>query len=264
MTLRQSQQLAGLLVVAIGIAFLLEVPARAAETKVVVRAKAKDAMFIGTSIGGARVIIRESHSGAILAQGLTHGGTGNRQKVMGEIHKRGAPMSDADTAKFETVLDLQEPVLATVEVFAPSSQGHSAIRSSIQVWLIPGRHLVGDGLIVEIPGFAVTVLGPQRAEKISLSTGKAVVPITANVVMMCGCPVERGGLWDADRYRVEALILQDGVSSGSIPLTYAGKTNTFEARLEVTAPGDYELQVYAYDSVSGNTGLDATVFRVIK
>ncbi len=40
----------------------------AIETRIIVRAKAKDAKFLGSSIGGAQVIIKDKLSGQILLQ----------------------------------------------------------------------------------------------------------------------------------------------------------------------------------------------------
>ena len=51
----------------------------AVQTKLVVRAKSKDAKFIGTKMGGAMVVIRDSETGRGLAEGLTAGGTGDLQ-----------------------------------------------------------------------------------------------------------------------------------------------------------------------------------------
>ena len=85
--------------------------AQSQETKVIVRAKAKDAKFIGSSIGGAYVAIKDAQNGRILAEGLTSGGTGNTNKIMKSAHERHVALSDANTAKFETSLSLEKPVL---------------------------------------------------------------------------------------------------------------------------------------------------------
>ncbi len=74
--------------------------------------------------------------------------------------------------------------------------------------------------------------------------------------------MEPGGLWDADRYEIKARILRDGRSAGEIPLRYAGTSSQFEGTVEAREPGTYEVQVYAYDPVTGNTGLDRTTFMV--
>ncbi|MBT5659166.1 MAG: hypothetical protein HOJ02_03315, partial [Rhodospirillaceae bacterium] len=51
--------------------------ASAEPTRLTVRVMAKDAKFIGTSIGGARITIRDVDTGELLAQGVTEGSTGN-------------------------------------------------------------------------------------------------------------------------------------------------------------------------------------------
>lgn len=238
--------------------------AGAVETTVVVRAKAKDAMFIGTSFGGARVVVRNAETGEILAQGLTEGGTGAQDLVMAETIRRGAAVADARTARFKAVLNLNEPTLVTIEAMAPQGQGQAMIRASTQVWLIPGKALGVDGLILDIPGFAVDLLEPRAAVRIGLTDGKAAIPISANVVMMCGCPVTPGGLWDAARYEVGAMIFRDGDVIGTVPLTYAGEPSKFVGMVEVHSSGTYDLRVYAYDPQTGNTGVDRTVIRVVE
>jgi hypothetical protein len=82
--------------------------------------------------------------------------------------------------------------------------------------------------------------------------------------MMCGCPIEPGGLWDANRYEVKALIRRNGAPAGSVALAYAGSTSQFAGVLTVETPGTYEAVVYAFDASNGNTGLDRTTFVVVK
>lgn len=49
----------------------------AVPTKIMIRAKARDAKFIGNSPGGAYIIVRNKVNQQILAEGKTTGGTGN-------------------------------------------------------------------------------------------------------------------------------------------------------------------------------------------
>ena len=72
------------------------------ETRIIVRAKAKDAKFIGTSIGGAYVIIKDANTGKTLAEGLISGSTGNTDRIMKKAHERHVNLSDDQTAKFHT------------------------------------------------------------------------------------------------------------------------------------------------------------------
>ena len=156
----------------------------ATETRVMIRARTKDAKFIGTSMGGALVVIRKADTGEVLASGLTSGGTGDTKRIMNDPHVRGALITDLSTAGFEAKLDLAEPTFVTVEVSGPMGQRQSVAKSTVQTWLIPGRNVAGDGLMVEIPGFAVNVAAPRAHEVIALEGGKARVPLAANVVMM--------------------------------------------------------------------------------
>lgn len=240
------------------LAFLWQTAA-AVPTTLLVRAQAKDAKFIGSSIGGARIIIREAASGRILADGFTEGSTGNTQRIMQEAHSRYKPLADAETAGFTATLDLEQPVFVTVEGYAPWQQPQARIKVETQLWLIPGKNITGDGLILEFPGFVVNVLSPQTHESTAAGT---TVPITANVVMMCGCPVTEGGLWDATQYEVAAIIEKDGKKLKEIPLRLSEKASTFRGELAAPAPGLYQVSVYAYDPKTGNTGVSTTNFIV--
>lgn len=157
--------------------------AQAAETRVVVRARAKAAKFIGTSMGGVRVVIRDTDTGEVLARGITSGGTGNTTRLMSGTAV-GQPVSDETAAGFEAVLDIVEPKLVTIEVSGPLAQRQSLASSSTQIWLIPGKHITGDGVILEIPGFAVDIISPQAHATLDAAAGKAIVRVEANIVMM--------------------------------------------------------------------------------
>jgi hypothetical protein len=76
--------------------------------------------------------------------------------------------------------------------------------------------------------------------------------------------VTPGGLWDANKYEVRAIVKHNGVVSSTIPLAFANKASTFDGTLEVTKEGIYELTVYSFDSATGNSGLDKTTFMVTK
>ncbi len=156
----------------------------AVPTTVTVRAKSKDAKFIGSSMGGALVVIRDAETGDILAQGLTTGGTGDTQKIMVDPVKRGIPVSDMSTAKYEATLDINEPKFVTIEVSGPMGHKQSVAKSTTQIWILPGRNIEGDGVMVEIPGFSVGLLAPQPHETFKLSDSGITVPVRANIVMM--------------------------------------------------------------------------------
>jgi hypothetical protein len=230
-------------------------------TELVVRAKARDGKFIGSSIGGAWVRIRNADSGAVLAEGLTEGSTGNTDLIMREPHRRYLQIAE-DAAAFRATLQLSEPTFVTVEVSAPYIKRQARTSSQTQLWLIPGRPVSGDGLIIEVPGMIVDVLSPQTHRYVPLSEGPFA--ITANVVMMCGCILTAGGVWDGDAVEVMALVDRNGERLASIPLKMQKQMNTFSAPFMPADPGEYRFTVYAYDPRTGNSGVDQTSFVITR
>ncbi|MDT0686603.1 hypothetical protein [Autumnicola psychrophila] len=226
----------------------------AQQTSVMVRAKAKDAKFIGSSIGGAKIYIKNAETGEILVEGLTTGSTGNTEKIMNNPWKRNQDLSEEGTAGFLANIDLEEPVFVTVEAHAPINKKQATVVSSTQLWLIPGKDISGDGIVLEVPGFVVDILSPQTHERIPETNE---VQIMANIVLMCGCPVTEGGIWDASQYEVKALISSDGEQVKELDMKVGEKPSTFSVNTNLEA-GLYGITVYAFDPATGNTGVDKT------
>jgi hypothetical protein len=238
----------------------LTAPAAATPTRIEVRVLSKGAKFVGTSMGGARVVVRDADTGEILARGVTAGGTGDTGRVMKQAQRHHDPVSDETAAVFRATLELDAPRQLEVEAFGPLGQRQSAGRATSTMWVVPGRHVTGgDGWLLELPGFVVDVLEPPAHQRRS---GVRSVAVRANVTMMCGCPIEAGGLWDANAYEVRALVSRGGAPLGEIPLAYTGETSQFAGEVAVPEPGAYEIVVYAHDPATGNTGLDRTTVIV--
>lgn len=236
-------------------------PVAAEPTDITVRVISRGAKFIGSSMGGVQVTLRDVDTGELLAEGTTQGGTGDTDRIMAPERKRGAPLSTPGAAKFSTTLDLDAPRRVEVAAFGPLAQRQAANRISAVQWIVPGKDLTGgDGWLLEMPGFVVDVLAPPAHLK--LAGVPKSVPLAANVAMMCGCPVTPGGLWDADHYEVRARLTRNGAPVGETALGYAGTASQFAATLEIDEPGLYEAVVYAHDPKTGNTGLDRVTFIV--
>jgi hypothetical protein len=226
----------------------------AQETTVMVRVYSKDAKFIGSSIGGARIIVKNEATGEVLAEGITTGSTGDTEKIMQEPRKRGERLSDENTAGFLASLDISEPVFITVEAIAPVNKKQASVRSSTQLWVIPGKNIDGDGVVLEVPGFVIDILSPQTHERVQQ---QEEVQITANVVLMCGCPVTPDGIWDANNYEVAAMVKNENGEPVTVQLEPLQKPSTFTGSISLN-PGNYEITVYAFDPATGNTGIDKT------
>lgn len=235
----------------------------AQSTKVVVRARAKDAKFIGTGIGGAYVVIRHDLTGEILAQGLTTGTSGNTDLMLKTPHQRYDRLTDDQTARFEANLKLDAPTFVTIEATAPINRKSAAVKASTQLWLIPGKAIDGEGIILEIPGFMLDILEPQTHQVLSLNALKdSQIKLKINLVMMCGCVITKGGVWNSEQIEVKAFVKKDGVARGEVPLNFAGMDNIFEGSLPIKEKGMYEVQIYAYDRITKNTGLDRMNFVI--
>ncbi|PKD20213.1 hypothetical protein APR41_14620 [Salegentibacter salinarum] len=226
----------------------------AQETSVMVRALAKDAKFIGSSIGGAKVIIRNAETGEILDLGLTSGSTGDTKLILQTPKERYDKLTDKNTAGFEAKLNIEEPTFINVEAHAPINKKQAKVVSSTQLWVIPGKDITGDGVVLEVPGFVVDILSPQTHERINASDE---LSLKANIIMMCGCPVTEGGVWDANQYEVKAIISAEDKESREITLNSTDKPSTFAANTSLEK-GYYTITIYAFDPVTGNTGVDKT------
>ena len=156
--------------------------AGAEETRITVRALSKDAKFIGTSMGGARVTIADADTGEILARGATAGSTGNTESILG-VRERGKPMSTEGSGKYEAVLDLDAPRRLRITASGPLAQLQTGTEASTTLWVVPGKHLTGgDGVVLELSGFALDVLAPAAHSR--LGAAPQEVEILINLVML--------------------------------------------------------------------------------
>ncbi len=165
------------LLVSVNIIFLLVPLCFSAEkivTKVIVRVVSKDAKVIGSGVGGAFVRIKNLETGEILAQGKQEGGTGDTNRIIIQPHRRGEPLYGTPDAAFyqaEILLDKSTQVEILGE--APLAYPHAIQKGSKTLTLIPGKHISGEGVIIELNGLIVNILNPSP--KKNLKRGKEVV-----------------------------------------------------------------------------------------
>lgn len=235
--------------------------ALAEDTRITVMVISRAAKFVGSSMGGVQIQIEDADTGQVLATGVTEGSTGDTDRVMRTEHPRDRVLSTPEAARFETTLDLDEPRRLRFTARGPLAQRQAMNEVSATQWVVPGKHLTGgDGFLLELPGFAVDVLSPPT--HVRAGEAPLEVELRANVVMMCGCPITPGGLWDADGYEIRAMLHRNGEKVAEVPLGYAGQASQFAATWTAPEPGLYRAVVYAYDQETGNTGVDETTFIV--
>lgn len=224
------------------------------KTPVTVRVIAHDAKLIGTSMGGVDITISDKTTGKILASGQTKGGTGDTDKLVLKDKTRYGMISTTGSAAYNVTLDLVKPVFAEITAtFHTAYTGHPITMNQTQ-WLIPGKAMTGDGIILDMPGFAMRVEHPLPHQPVSISEEKDA-RIDLFMIMLCGCPISPGGTWDSDPMEIEALIYEGDVFRQSIPFKNI-ETNHFQADLSDLKPGNYRIFVSAYDRRSKNTGVE--------
>jgi hypothetical protein len=237
--------------------------AEAIPTQITVHVKSKDAKFIGGHMGGAVVTIRDVGSGRILAEGVASGDTGNTDRIMSLPIARGTVLSDEKSAKYTAVINIDEPTLVEVTAKGPLALPKSANQASVTQWVVPGKHIAtGDAWLIELPGFAVDIQAPSADT--TLKGAPQDVTIKARVMMMCGCPITPGGIWDANKIEVSALLYKNGKRTGLLTMQYAGTASQFLGTWKIKEPGAYKAIVYSYDPANGNTGVDSVTFTVEK
>ena len=229
--------------------------ANAEPTEIVIRVLAKDAKFVGTETGGAKITLRDADTGEILAQGVTSGATGNTPKIMTSGHARRETLSDETSAKFTATIDIQRPRKITATATGPMILNQGAVTVSSTQWVLPGKAVAGgDGWVLELPGFAISLVDPLPA-RVHLGGKELRIPLKVKVTMQCGCPITPGGIWDANKFEIAAILESGTKIRPPASLAYAGQPSTFDGEIAISEPGRYDLDVYAYDPSNGNTGL---------
>ena len=242
-------RLMGMVVVAVGVAGALE--AQSDVTRVLVRVTAHDAKIVGSGVGGARVSVRNLKTGEVLSEGVQEGSTGNTGKIMRDPRVRGATVFDTEgAAGYIAELHLSEPTVVEIGAEGPLNTPHAMQRATKTMLVVPGKDVLGEGIIIELLGFTVVLESPETTPAVGHP-----FEVRANVTMLCGCPTEPGGLWNADEFEIVARLVRHGVVMSEQVLAFTGTTNTYSNEMSVHESGTYELQVLAIDQSKGNFGM---------
>ncbi len=226
----------------------------AVPTKLVVRAKANDAKFIGTAVGGLKVVVRDALTGKTLAEKTLEGKTGNTKIIMKDPIMRNTVLSQGGAAKAEFVFDIEEPVKLEIELVGPLGAGNNIHKEVKTTWLIPGKDITGDGILFNLYGLIVHAYSPKPHEFFPVGTK---VTIGAHITPMCGCPERPDFLWDANKVNAKAAVFFKGKKIAEVPLKWASRISHFEASFVPKEPGDYKIVIMASD-LRNNQGIAVT------
>jgi hypothetical protein len=218
-------------------------------TRVVVHVATHDAKLIGTTVGGVRVTVREAATGRELVSGLHLGATGDTKRIMQDPRVRGDSLfAGRDGARFEATLPLSVPTLVDVIAEGPLGYPDQLVAASKRLLLVPGRDVVGDGLVLEMHGYVLDVLAPDTTSAVGGGS-----EVRARVRMLCSCPTEPTGMWRVES--VVARLVQNGAIVREVPLAYAGEASTYAARLPGVPAGRYTLEIVAASPGSATFGV---------
>ena len=131
-----------LMLVAVALAPRVFAQSSGVETKVMIRAIARDAKVIGEHVGGARITVKDASTGQVLAQGMQSAGTGDTDLIMKKPRVRGATVyGTPDSSGFLAVLHIDKPteVEITAEAAARHATSHPACIDNDAAGAGPGR-----------------------------------------------------------------------------------------------------------------------------
>lgn len=224
-------------------------------TQVMIRAVSQDAKVLQDPVGGAHIVVREASTGDTLAQGIQKGASGSTDLIMKQPRERGATIYDTPgTAGYLATVMLDRPTVVEIIAEGPLGYPQAMQRATKTMLLVPGRDVLGDGVILTIHGFIVGIEAPGETD---IAAGQQL-DVRATAMMTCGCPTEPGGLWDADSIDIVARVIQEGRVLAEAPMQYAGERSTYEASLPIPpdASGILTLEVLAMDPERANFGRD--------
>lgn len=217
-------------------------------TRVDVHVVARDAKLIGSAVGGVRVTVRDAESGEVLAEGVQEGGTGDTGLIMGARERNADVFTTPGAAAYSAELALDAPTMITVEASGPLDFPQALTHASSTLLVVPGEDVAGDGVVLELWGYIVEILDTPAA-----TAGGDGLDVRARVRMLCSCPTQPGGLWEAPVVTAR-LTGPDGEAVAEGRLEYQGGDSTYGGSLTVPGAGEYELEVIAMSAETGNVG----------
>jgi hypothetical protein len=133
------------------------------------------------------------------------------------------------------------------------------------VLLIPGRDVVGDGIVLDLNGFIVQVEQPPPGQPLM---AKQDLKLQASIRTMSGAPLRPHGDWDSRRIEIYGDVLIGDRIVEHLQLFYAGSHALFEAPFTVPpqseAPDGMTIRVVAADRTGGNFGIGKADYPVVK
>jgi hypothetical protein len=234
-------------------------------TTVVIRVVGSHAMALGDTVGGAAVTIKDAETGAVLASGFQTGPSGDLRSIMQTPRLPTEQVFSAkDSAAFKTELTLSKPTVVEVIGDGPLKYPGAKRRASKTVLLYPGKHVTGDGIVLQLNGMIVQIEAPMADRPLGIGDG---VTVRATVRMMCDCIVEPYGNWDSRKMSLYGEWRDDDKVFGKFDFYHQGPKGIFLG--DYTIPrwlkgkDRLTLRVVASDADGINVGYDEITYPLV-
>ena len=234
-------------------------------TSLVVRVVGSHGMPLGDAVGGAAITIRDVATGAVLASGKQTGSSGDLRAIMQTPRLPTEPLySTNDSASFKVDLVLNKPTLVEVIGEGPLKFPAAKRRASKTVLLYPGKHVTGDGVVLQLYGMIVQIEAPKPDRPLGIGDG---VIVRATVRMMCDCIVEPYGNWDSRKMSLYGEARVDGTVIGQVEFFHQGPQGILQG--DYTIPkwlkgkDRLTLRVVASDAEGINVGYDEITYHLV-
>ena len=253
------------LLLGLGGAWAADAPPPGIPTTVVVRVVGNRAMVLGDSVGGAAVTIKDMTTGAVLASGVQTGSGGDLRSIMMTPRQQTEQIySLKGAASFTATLTLLKPTLVEITGEGPLKFPRAKRRASKTVLLYPGKHVTGDGIVLDINGLIVQIVSPTPDRPLGIGDG---VTIRTTVNMMCDCIVEPFGNWDSRKMELHGEARVDDTVIGHVEFFHQGPKGIFQG--DYTIPkwlkgkDRLTLRVVASDAEGINVGYDEITYPLV-
>lgn len=242
-----------------------DAPPQGVATTVVVRVVGNHAMALGDSVGGATVTLRDVERGAVLASGTQTGPTGDLRSIMQTPREHVDQIySVKGAAAFTATLHLTKPTVVEITGEGPLKFPHAKRRASKTVLLYPGKHVMGDGIVLDLNGLIVRIESPAADRPLGIGDG---VTVRATVNMMCDCVVEPFGNWDSRKMELYGEVRNDGTVIGRVEFFHQGPRGIFQGDYTIprslTGKDRLTLRVVASDKEGMNVGYDEITYHLV-
>jgi hypothetical protein len=246
-------------------AWAADAPSPGIPTTVVVRVVGNRAMVLSDAVGGAAVTIKDLETGAVLAAGVQTGSGGDLRSIMMTPRQQVEQIySLKGSASFTATLSLTKPTLVEITGEGPLKYPRAKRRASKTVLLYPGKHVNGDGIVLDINGLIVQIVSPTPDQPLGIGDG---VTIRTTVNMMCECIVEPFGNWDSRKMELYGEVRVDDKVIGHMEFYHQGPKGLFQG--DYTIPkwlkgkDRLTLRVVASDAEGINVGYDEIAYHLV-